>query len=370
MSGNRKFQVVEFDDGLQVVPISWLTKDFKKCVYPIHVNNSNDYNKMVSKMFLPKKSWPSLNVLKVIGSSNDFGKANKKLSDAVYYNLSEVNTENEDIQKSQRKSRARKSILSSSEDELEHFIKLADEYPTPPKRQKDQPMVINVPSSHSKLHKKYKENSKSLQDTGYCSSKTQAIFLSPTKSSQISHLSRNTKSFQNTQCSSSYDQGASSLNKPSMDDSIDMYLEPIVHSPIQSHGDWVSKSLNHIMRLNAHLKMQNCMILENQKEILACLSAGVQSSDMSELTTIPEQFSNQFAEYFLLSNKEKVLEVEDMLLNNEFKINFIKRIKTFGGTDVAHFIKTCLQKLISNELSTQILLLERRLKSRLIQRWP
>jgi hypothetical protein len=30
--------------------------------------------------------------------------------------------------------------------------------------------------------------------------------------------------------------GASSLNKPSMDDSIDMYLEPIVHSPIQSHG--------------------------------------------------------------------------------------------------------------------------------------
>jgi hypothetical protein len=77
------------------------------------------------------------------------------------------------------------------------------------------------------------------------------------------------------------------------------------------------------MRLNAHLKMQNCMILENQKEILACLSAGVQSSDMSELTTIPEQFSNQFAEYFLLSNKEKVLEVEDMLLNNEFKINFV-----------------------------------------------
>jgi len=32
----------------------------------------------------------------------------------------------------------------------------------------------------------------------------------------------------------------------------------------------------------------------------------------------------------------------------------IKRIKTFGGVDLSYFIKTCLKKLFSNELSTQI----------------
>lgn len=32
----------------------------------------------------------------------------------------------------------------------------------------------------------------------------------------------------------------------------------------------------------------------------------------------------------------------------------IKRIKTFGGVDIPHFTKTCLEKLFSNELSTKI----------------
>lgn len=66
--------------------------------------------------------------------SDHFEKANKKMSDAVQYNLSEVNTEYEDTQKSKRKSRAKKNIFSSSEDESNYENnKLTDDYPTPPK---------------------------------------------------------------------------------------------------------------------------------------------------------------------------------------------------------------------------------------------
>lgn len=68
-------------------------------------------------------------------SSDDFEKANKKMSDAVQYNLSDVNTEYEDTQKSQRKSRAKKNISSSSEDESYFDHKLTNNYPTPPKIQ-------------------------------------------------------------------------------------------------------------------------------------------------------------------------------------------------------------------------------------------
>lgn len=74
------------------------------------------------------------------------------------------------------------------------------------------------------------------------------------------------------------------------------------------------------MRSNAHLKMQNCMILENQKEIMARLSS-IKSTDLFE--PIPEQFSIQFSEYFPLPNKQKVLEVEEMLQNKDFKINLV-----------------------------------------------
>jgi len=83
----------------------------------------------------------------------------------------------------------------------------------------------------------------------------------------------------------------------------------------------MSKSLNHIMRSNAHLKMQNCMILENQKEIIAHLTS-IKSTDLFE--PIPEQFSMQFSEYFPLPDKEKVMEVEEKLLNNDFKMNFVR----------------------------------------------
>lgn len=63
------------------------------------------------------------------------------------------------------------------------------------------------------------------------------------------------------------------------------------------------------------------MLLENQKEILARLSASVQSTDLFE--PISEQFSMKFTEYFPLASKEKVLEVEEMLLNDDFKMNFV-----------------------------------------------
>lgn len=66
-----KFQVVEFLDGVQVVPIRWLSKDKQKCVFPVHVNNQNQYNKMVATMSSPKESWQSWDVIKVIGSSGE-----------------------------------------------------------------------------------------------------------------------------------------------------------------------------------------------------------------------------------------------------------------------------------------------------------
>lgn len=78
----------------------------------------------------------------------------------------------------------------------------------------------------------------------------------------------------------------------------------------------MSRSLNHIMRSNAHLKEQNCMILENQKKIIARLSS-IKSTDLFE------QFIMEFSEYFPLTNKQKVLEIEEMLLNNDFKINLV-----------------------------------------------
>ena len=57
------------------------------------------------------------------------------------------------------------------------------------------------------------------------------------------------------------------------------------------------------MRSNAHLKMQNCMILENQKEIIARLTS-IKSTDLFE--PLPEQFSMQFLNTFHCLIKKKL----------------------------------------------------------------
>jgi len=64
------------------------------------------------------------------------------MSERVQYNLSEVNTDYEDTQKRQRKSKARKNVFSSREDDSNYNIKLKDDYPTPPKIQPS--MTINI----------------------------------------------------------------------------------------------------------------------------------------------------------------------------------------------------------------------------------
>jgi len=38
---------------------------------PVHINNQNQYNKMVTTISSPNESWKSWDVLKVIGSSGE-----------------------------------------------------------------------------------------------------------------------------------------------------------------------------------------------------------------------------------------------------------------------------------------------------------
>lgn len=78
-------------------------------------------------------------------SPDSFEKANHKLYDAFQYNLSEVNTETEDFQKSQRKKRAKKIYSSSDEEELNETC-MNNIFPTPPKKklQKNTSMINGI----------------------------------------------------------------------------------------------------------------------------------------------------------------------------------------------------------------------------------
>jgi len=65
---NEKFYaVVEFEDGLQVIPNNWLDINIMKAVWPNFTNNKR-YYKAVKLMEEPKSTWMKHSIRKIYGT--------------------------------------------------------------------------------------------------------------------------------------------------------------------------------------------------------------------------------------------------------------------------------------------------------------
>jgi len=53
-----EYSVVEFTDGVNLVPTIWLTANRKKCHWPL-IENKMIYSKMVSSQVVPRSNDPS-----------------------------------------------------------------------------------------------------------------------------------------------------------------------------------------------------------------------------------------------------------------------------------------------------------------------
>ncbi|XP_070167966.1 uncharacterized protein [Polyergus mexicanus] len=110
---NRGFIVVEFSDGIQVIPKIWLQSE-DVCKYPSHFKTDLRLRKAIEKEEIPNSDWPSFKINRIFGEYSSLQKADAKAEKALY--TSDMDTEKE--AKSYRKYRARK-VLSSSESEEE-----------------------------------------------------------------------------------------------------------------------------------------------------------------------------------------------------------------------------------------------------------
>ncbi|EFN65995.1 hypothetical protein EAG_13585, partial [Camponotus floridanus] len=107
------YSVVEFEDGLQVIPNIWLSADFKYAFWP-HYTNNKRYEKAVKLMELPECTWLEHPIKRIFGKFSSYKKARKKLKDAE--DLSDINscTDTEKYLKETRKIRAAKAKSDSS----------------------------------------------------------------------------------------------------------------------------------------------------------------------------------------------------------------------------------------------------------------
>ncbi|KAL5244019.1 hypothetical protein ACI65C_011429 [Semiaphis heraclei] len=91
---SRNYVIVEFIDGVQLVPRNWISSNQKETFYPEDIN-SKQYDKMVLNTVPHGSTWKTFSIKKIWGSSDNFIRAKQKLKIALQ--LSEAEDLNSEI---------------------------------------------------------------------------------------------------------------------------------------------------------------------------------------------------------------------------------------------------------------------------------
>ncbi|XP_025265623.1 uncharacterized protein LOC112638334 [Camponotus floridanus] len=133
MTERKYYAVVEFEDGLQVIPDNWLNEDLTKAVWPTFTNNKR-YYKAVKFMEEPLSTWLEHPICKIYGKFLNYAVARKKLKEAEA--LSDINSDtdrNESLKKS-RKVRAAKIFDKDTSSDEQSDSSLISELPKVPEK--------------------------------------------------------------------------------------------------------------------------------------------------------------------------------------------------------------------------------------------
>lgn len=70
------YTIVEFDDGLQMIPTSWLIEDKNAAYWPQFTSHAR-FAKAVKKNISPVDNWPIYNVKRILATASKLHKQNK-----------------------------------------------------------------------------------------------------------------------------------------------------------------------------------------------------------------------------------------------------------------------------------------------------
>ncbi|CAG9853883.1 unnamed protein product [Phyllotreta striolata] len=114
---NKKYCVVEFDDGLQLIPRLWINSD-NEAFWP-NFKTTAKYNAAVKNSIKPGIDWQKCQILRILYSTDNYEYGLKKVKEAE--DESDICTTDPEEEKKKRKYKATKK-LSSSEDEMDTTI--------------------------------------------------------------------------------------------------------------------------------------------------------------------------------------------------------------------------------------------------------
>ncbi|XP_039302881.1 uncharacterized protein LOC113005331 isoform X2 [Solenopsis invicta] len=125
------FHLVEFLDGLQIVPENWIQNVKNKCWYP-NYKTDKEINKAIKKRQTHQDDWLSCPIKRVFGIYESYSEARSKLKKAEI--ISDINTDTDE--KTQRKIKAKRTINNDDDNESggddSDYETCLPPYPKPP----------------------------------------------------------------------------------------------------------------------------------------------------------------------------------------------------------------------------------------------
>lgn len=70
----KKYSIVEFSDGLQIVPSCWINNYGNESIWPSHVKSQYTLDKLLVKPLLPpgNETWDTCKIRRIFGSAGKF----------------------------------------------------------------------------------------------------------------------------------------------------------------------------------------------------------------------------------------------------------------------------------------------------------
>ncbi|XP_067207178.1 uncharacterized protein [Linepithema humile] len=368
---NNKYYIVEFEDGLQIVPNNWFTCKKKSAIYWPNVTNQKEYDKAVEKMKdFNNNNSTIISVKRIFTSTDTFIKAKEKLKLAE--KLSDLNSdEDTEVLKNRRRFYAAKVFSSSSsEEEIQNPMK---------KRKIDTYPQVPQISKNSKLRheNKNKENFSSAQENEMQHMSSQYSNFSSDnypkasqmlKNSTIRHqVLENRENFPSEQenemqhMSSQYS-NFSSDNYPKA--SQVLKNSTIRHQVLESKENFSSEEEDkmlmssqnsnfssefHEFKRNVYrnfsvLKQKLDFIIQNQLDFYEQWERNENNS-----TTHFSTESNEInvMSQFPIESEDALNQLEEALIDNNYRNNLINKLSTIGGKNLKQLILNIIKRIFT-----------------------
>ncbi|XP_039306928.1 uncharacterized protein LOC120358143 [Solenopsis invicta] len=328
-----EFTIALFDDGLQLVPSSWIFNDNTMCHWPPYMSEQKIRKTIIAKTS-PDCTWTTHKILRIFGTSSTYESGIEKVKLAQEY--SDLDTSDIDISRHKRTARKKKTFKndnfvypSSGSDDSDQNNNTVPEkevtekirtFATPP------PPLLKSFIANEPTNTKVTQN-KDLQSEELFSKKN----MNKESSSTLlaTRDTTNIKVIQNEDLRSEELFCKKNMNKESS--------STLVGTPGKNIQPEILRRLNQTLAKLNSIDDRLCKVEENQN----ITQKNKEISVLQELVTLPLKTNEE------LQNMEKDLENQDFFEQMAISFNRI------GGRDSHELIINILKRSIANELAIQ-----------------